>query len=152
MIVVTPAQVDPRAAAFRVRGRAPLRFVLAVGDVGDTEVEEDGPIEELAKDTELDPAGDVAELGTILDDDCAKGTVHSGDDGKSCIELETTKDRGVDVVYDDGAERDTVEAINEVPDSWEKYPISRPRLRWRTGTSRVTEYYKGKQIEARSCV
>ena len=118
MIMATLAHVDPRAAAFRVRERAQLQFVPVVGDVEDTEVGEDGPIEELGEDAELDLTGDDAELGTRFDDDCVKGNVDSGDEGKSRVELETTKDRGVDVVYDDGAERDTVETINEVSENW----------------------------------
>ena len=82
MIIVTPAQVDPRAAAFRVRERAQLRFVPVVGDVEDTEVGEDGAIEELGEDAELDITGDDAEQGTVFDGDCVKGNIDSGDDGE----------------------------------------------------------------------
>ncbi len=115
MIVVTTAQVDPRAAAFRVRERALLRFVPAVGDVEGIEAEEDEPTDELDEEAELDSedtAGDDAELGTGYDDDGVKGSL-DGDDENSCVELETTEDQGEDVAYDDGAERAIVDAINE---------------------------------------
>ena len=113
MVVVTPAQIDPRATAFRVREGALLRFVPAVGDVEDIEAEEDEPTDELGEEAELDSentAGDDAELGTGYG---VKGNVDNGNDENSCVELETTEDQGVDVAYNDETERAIVDAINE---------------------------------------
>jgi hypothetical protein len=98
---VTPAQVDPRVAAFRLRERAPLRFVLVVGDIGDTELSEEEPTEGLGEDVEL--AADNAELSTGYGDDGIKGNVDNRDDGDPCAELETTSGRGVDVLSDEEA-------------------------------------------------
>jgi hypothetical protein len=98
---VTPAQVDPRAAAFKLREKAPLRFVLVVGNVGDAEVSEEEPTEGLGEDAELD--ADNAELGTVYDDDGVKGNVDNGDGEGPRAELETAGDRGVDVLSDEGA-------------------------------------------------
>ena len=100
--------MDPRAAAFRLRERAPWRFVLVVGDFGDTEVGEE-PTEGLGEDAELD--ADNAELGTEYDDNGVKGNVNNGDDEDPGPELEITRDRGVDVLSNEGAEGATVEAI-----------------------------------------
>jgi hypothetical protein len=70
MITVTPAQVDPRVTVFRVE-RASLRFVQAVGDIEDTDIEKDEPVDELGEDEGLD-----SEIQLEMTQSCLRSWAH----------------------------------------------------------------------------
>ena len=67
----------------------------------------------MGEDTELDTAKDNAELGISCHGDSVECNVDNGDDEVPCTEMEITRDRGVDVLSDEGAEGATIEAIDK---------------------------------------
>ena len=85
----------------------------AIENVGDTEVREEELTKELGGDVELDTAEDKCRAKHKLPDDSVKCNVDNGDDEVPCAEMEITRDRGVDVLSDEGAEGATIEAIDK---------------------------------------